>query len=117
MYLQREDRMVGLVHLLTLALRVMTLMEFTVRRALQQQGEPLRQIYRGNPNRATLRPTTELLLKAFQGITLIGFPQGPRMQWYLTPLSATQTRILVLLGLPEDLYSRLQQVSPLAQPP
>ena len=117
LYLQREDRLVGLVHLLTLALRVMTVMEFTVRRALQQQEEPLRQIYRGSPNRATRRPTTELLLKAFDGIALIGISQGQERHWFLTPLSATQNRILALLGLPGDLYSRLQQVTPLAQSP
>ena len=37
-HLQREDRMAGMAHLLTIALRVMTLIEFAVRQSLQFFG-------------------------------------------------------------------------------
>jgi transposase len=45
MYLKDERRMEGLVLLLSLALRVLTLVQWTVRRQLQQSGEPLRGLY------------------------------------------------------------------------
>ena len=114
-HLQREDRMAGMAHLLTIALRVMTLIEFAVRQSLQQQDEPLREVCRGSPNRETGRPTTERLLQAFRGINLIGIPQGRKMQWWLTPLSDTQTRILALLGLSNEIHLRLQSKALVAQ--
>src|SRR3989442_883535 len=41
MFVKRDDQVVGLTHLLSIALRVLTLMEFVVRRALKQQGATL----------------------------------------------------------------------------
>ena len=38
MYVERDDHATGLVRLLSLALRVLTLMEFVVRRQLAQEG-------------------------------------------------------------------------------
>jgi transposase len=70
LYVQREDHAKGMVRLLSLALRVLTLVEHVVRGALQAAGETLRGLYAGNPKRETARPTTERLLKAFRGITL-----------------------------------------------
>ena len=41
MFVKRDDQVVGLTHLLSLALRVLSLMEFVVRRSLKQQGKTL----------------------------------------------------------------------------
>ncbi len=38
MFVKRDDQVTGLTHLLSVALRVLTLMEFVVRRSLKQQG-------------------------------------------------------------------------------
>jgi len=74
LYVQREDRAKGMVRLLSLALRVLTLVEHGVREALQAAGETLKGLYAGNPKRETARPTTERLLKAFGGITMKTWP-------------------------------------------
>jgi len=66
MYLQRDDHATGLIRLLTIGLRVLTLLEFVVRRRLAAEGSQLAGLYAGNPKRATARPTAELLLKAFK---------------------------------------------------
>jgi transposase len=58
MYLNSEARVKGLIRLLSLGLRVLTLTEFTVRQRLQQEGARLSGLYPGNPKRATARPTT-----------------------------------------------------------
>lgn len=108
MYLTSESRVRGLVRLLTIGLRVLTLVEFVVRRALVEQEEPLSGIYPGNPKRATRRPTTELLLRAFKEVTLVVLTQGPTRLVHVAPLSAVQQRILQLLGLPEDVFDRLR---------
>ena len=64
-YLQRDDYVKGLIRLLSIGLRVLTLLEFQVRRGLAAQQEKLSGLYPGNPKRATARPTAEQLLAAF----------------------------------------------------
>jgi transposase len=107
LYLQKEVHIVGLIRLLTLALRVLCLVEFQVRRNLAAAGESLAGLYAGQPQRATARPTTEALLRAFQEINLVVLPHGPGPPRHVTPLSALQQRLLALLELPADTYSRL----------
>ncbi|MEJ7711100.1 MAG: hypothetical protein WKF84_14850 [Pyrinomonadaceae bacterium] len=65
LYLSREERVVGLIRLLTIALRVLTLIEFQVRKKLQAEHTQLREIYAGNPKRATNRPTTRNDVEGF----------------------------------------------------
>ena len=55
LFLQDDTRIRGLVVLLMIALRVLTLVEFVVRRNLTQQGEALPGLYAGNPARKSLR--------------------------------------------------------------
>lgn len=107
MYLQRDERVKGLIRLLSLGLRVLTLLEFEVRRALAARGEHLTGLYAGNPKRATVRPTSEQLLRAFRGITLTVIEEPFQTRRHVTPLSLVQQRILHLLGFSPDLYARL----------
>ena len=108
--LLRSDRRIGgLLCILVIALRALTLLEFMARRSLEQQPEPLQGLYAGNPKRATSRPTAERLLKAFDGITLYRLSDGKTTWYEVTPLSALQCRILGLLGIPESVYTRLAE--------
>jgi transposase len=101
-YLQDEERTSGLMFLLTIALRVFTLMEFVVRRQLAEEGESLTGLYDGNPQRKTNRPTAERLLVAFRNITLYCHPDGT---YEMSPLSPLQRQILILMGIPESIYA------------
>ncbi|NEO50414.1 MAG: transposase, partial [Moorea sp. SIO4A3] len=69
-YFQDDQKIRGLMCLLTIALQVFTLMEFVVRSELAAQGQSLAGLYEGNPKRTTQRPTAERLLAAFREITL-----------------------------------------------
>lgn len=106
-YLQKERHILGLVRLLALALRVLCLIEFTVRRGLASTAESLAGLYAGQPRRATTQPTSEALLRAFRGTSLVLLPGGPGPPRQVTALTALQQRILGLLELPADTYSRL----------
>jgi hypothetical protein len=66
-------------------------------------------IYPGNPKRATGRQTSEMMLRAFEGLMLIVMEEGGEVKAHLTPLSAVQQRILELLGWSEEIYRRLVQ--------
>ena len=57
--LQTDQRICGLVRILVIALRALTLLEFVARRQLAQQTAPLQGLYAGNPQRATQQPTAE----------------------------------------------------------
>ena len=107
MYLERDDHATGLIRLLSIGLRVLTLLEFTVRRRLAQEGTELAGLYAGNPKRTTARPTAERILEAFQDITLTLIQEPYRSLRHLTPLSELQQRILTLLDFSPDIYTRL----------
>ncbi len=107
MYVQSDQRATGLVRLLSIGLRVLTLLEFQVRQRLADQQEHLAGLYAGNPQRTTQRPTAEALLGAFQGIHLSIVTLGRQLHRHLTPLSALQQRILSLLDFSSDLYDQL----------
>jgi transposase len=107
LYVQRDDHARGMVRLLSLALRILTLVEYVVRERLRTAGETLKGLYAGNPQRQTSRPTTERLLKAFKGITLTVVQLPEQMIRHATPLSDLQKRILSLLGLPCSTYEAL----------
>ena len=104
LYVQRDDHAQGLVRLLTLGLRVLTVVENVVRRALADTGEALAGLYPANPTRETARPTAERLLEAFKEVTLTIVQLPEQVICHLTPLSDLQQRILALLQLPVSLY-------------
>jgi len=112
MFVKRDDQVTGLTHLLSVALRVLTLMEFVVRRSLKQQGATLAGLYKDNPRRATATPTAERLLQAFVPITLTQVHLPDQTIRHVTPLSPVQEQILRLLGFPTDLYARLAREIP-----
>ena len=107
-YILRDDHAQGLFHLLTIAARLLALGDYAAKEALAQENKELTGIYAGNPQRGTATPTTERMLQAFDNIHLLIMRLGPQVRYQLTPLSAVQERILVLLGLPTSLYTNLQ---------
>ena len=112
LFVQRDDQIEGLTYLLTLGVRVLTLMEFVVRRSLEQTGTQLPDLHPENRQKTTDKPTAERILKAFSGISLsiIKTPVGNEIGRWLTPLSALQQDILRRLGLDPFLYQRLVEI-------
>ncbi len=106
-YLQTEERIVGLMFLLTIALRLFTLMEFVVRRQLVLRKETVTGLYDGNPRRATSRPSAEQLLLAFGHITLYHYRDGT---FEITPLTDLQRKILALMNVPDNIYLLSAQI-------
>jgi len=104
LYVQRDDHRVGLVRLLTLALRVLTLLEGVVRQRLTEQKEALAGLFAGNPKRKTAQPTAERLLEAFHEVTLTVISAPGFAQRHVTPLSPLQQQILALFGFSPAVY-------------
>jgi transposase len=104
LYVQRDDHRVGLVRLLTLALRVLTVLEGVVRQRLSEQQEELAGLFAGNPTRKTAHPTAERLLEAFREVTLTVLSAPGFTQRHVTPLSSLQHHILALFGFSPAVY-------------
>ncbi len=109
-YFQDEERIRGLMFLLTIALRALaepialtlfTLMEFVVRRQLAVTKQSLPGLYSGNPQRTTFRPTAEQLLAAFGDLNLYLYPDGSTE---ISSLNSLQRQILLLMKIPESIY-------------
>jgi transposase len=103
-YLQDEGRIQGLVYVLSLALRVLTLVEWVARERLRQEGAKLQGIYAGQPGRQTGRPSAELLLGVLKTISISVVEVNGRIHALLSPLTEVQQRLLELWDLPPDLY-------------
>lgn len=111
MFVQRDDQVKGLVHLLSLGLRILTLIEFVVRRQLKVEGESIVGLHPEHPKKSATRPTTERLLKAFDNVTLTILEVRGQQYGHVTPLTPLQEQILRLLGLSPEIYSGLVEDS------
>lgn len=107
MYLQTENRIIGLIRLLSMALRVLVLIEYQLRQQLIKQQTMLKGLYKGNPKRVTAHPTTEQVLKAFQYITLTIVHQQDQTLDHISELNELQIKILELLNFSVNIYTRL----------
>ncbi len=107
MYVQSDQRATGLVRLLSIGLRILTLLEFRARQHLAESHESLPGLYAGNPKRSTSRPTAEALLGAFQSIHLSVVTLGQQFHRQITPLSELQKHILALWDISPTLYDQL----------
>jgi transposase len=107
-YVTEPDQVKGLNHLLTLGVRTLTLIEFVVRRSLKRENKALPGLHPENTRKTTDRPTSERLLKAFEGITLTIIHMKDQIIRHLTPLSELQKEILNRLELDNGLYQNLE---------
>lgn len=108
LWVTREDHAMGLTRLLTLAARVLALVEYEVRQQLEAHQDALTGLFPGQATRETARPTTERLLKAFDNIALIIIHRGDRVERHMTTLSVLQKTILHLLKCPVSWYRQLE---------
>ncbi|MBM4431665.1 MAG: DUF4277 domain-containing protein [Chloroflexi bacterium] len=109
LFVWKDDQIKGLVRLLTLGLRLVTLIEGQVRCRLAQAKETLVGLYEGQPSRPTGRPTGRRILKAFAraNITLTQVKLQTGTHRHVTPLSPLHQQILTHLRLPMSLYTDL----------
>jgi transposase len=110
LFVKLNDQIEGLTYLLTLGVRVLTVMEFVLRRSLQTDQTKLPGLHPENKTKMTDKPTAERILKAFSDVslTIIKHAAGEEILRRLTPLSGLQEDILQRLGLGASLYGQLE---------
>ena len=110
LFVKLNEQIEGLTYLLTLGVRVLTVMEFVLRRSLEQAQARLPGLHPENKQKMTDKPTAERILKAFSGVslTIIKTAAGEDILRRLTPLSGVQEAILQRLELGTNLYRQLE---------
>ena len=100
LFVKLNEHIEGLTSLLTLGVRVLTVMEFVLRRSLQNDHATLPGLHPENKTKMTDTPTAERILKAFADValTIIKQAAGEDILRRLTPRSALQEDILQRLG-------------------
>ena len=108
-YLQKDNRVVGLVNLLMIALKTCSLMEYGAAKKLKENDDELTKVYPGNPKRGTKRPTAKRMLNAFVGISIVVLKasNAESVQIAMTDINDVQTKIIDLIGLKSNLYDEI----------
>ena len=104
MYVRNDDPIKGLLRLVSLCVRLLTLIEIVVRRSLSDPNETLSGLYDGQPYRKTQTPTAKRLLSVFGSISRIQLKPDKLQGYYVTELTPLQHQILSLLDIPESIY-------------
>ncbi|MGE0681255.1 MAG: IS1634 family transposase [Candidatus Binatia bacterium] len=109
-YLTKTEHIRGLLCLLSLAVRALTLIRYTVSQSLQQADETLKGISPAYPHVKTNSPSAAMILAAFASITLAFVQHADQYFVHVSPLTHRQCRLLALLHLPADLYQRIADI-------
>jgi len=109
LYVWKDDQILGLTNLLTLGVRVLTVIEAQLQRELKARREVIQGLYAGLPKQATEHPTALAILKAIarMDITLSCLSVDGNVSKHRTPLPALLETILSCLRLPTALYTSL----------
>lgn len=96
MFLEKPERMAGLLCILVIALMVMALMERQTRRSLK--GKPMYGLY--PENRPSPAPTGPAILKCFSTLCIVIAKEHGNISRRLADPDPTQRKLLDLLGIP-----------------
>lgn len=111
-YLHKEDRIIGLVNLLTLLLQIVSVAEYRIAQSLKEENQRLAGLYTGLPKADTPKPTMAKILDAFDAIILIcifGNEQQPKN--IIVNQTEITDKIVKLLKLPVNPYEMFRDYS------
>jgi transposase len=109
LFLKKENRIKGLIRLLSIAIRFTVLIQYQVRTQLKQNGESICGIYPGNKGRSTENPTTSMILRAFRGVAVAMTKINNAPYIEMTPLTHTQEKLLKCMN-SSNAYQRILEV-------
>ena len=106
LFIRLPERIKGLMLLLTIALQILTLIEFVSRKELSKSNDSIAGLVPGNPKMKTKKPTAERLLSAFGNFHLLIEENRRNVKGVVVEgLSTLQKKILSILKLPETIFN------------
>jgi transposase len=111
-YLQKDDRIVGLVNLLTLLLQIVSIAEYRIAQSLkeevQKDNQKLEGLYPGQPKLKTNKPSIRKLIEALSPIMFIAILNDNLVvKKIITNQNQLTQKIIDLLRLPRNPYDVL----------
>lgn len=111
-YLQKDDRIVGLVNLLTLLLQIVSIAEYQIAQSLkeeeQENQKKIAGLYAGQPKLATAKPSISKIITAMSPITIIFVIKDDKVvKKVITNQNDTTKRIIELIKIPVNPYEIL----------
>lgn len=103
-YIQKDNRIDGLVKLLTLALRILGMIEIPIHDSIKKRGTALDGLFEYNPKKSLDKPKAERILECFEGIHLSTVEIGDQIFHTITDLSAKHREILGLMNIEIEAY-------------
>lgn len=106
LFVRKDDRLTGLCRFLSIALRLIALIQYRIRESLITSQEVIKGLEKGKPNSETSEPTTLGILNRFvrEQITISSITLEGKKHYYMTPLSEELKKILRLLKIPQIIY-------------
>ena len=106
LFVRKDERLKGLCRLLSIALRLIALIQYRIRDSLAKSQEVIKGLEKGKPNSTTSKPTTLSILEKFVSdqITISTVTFGGKTQYHMTPLNDELKKILIHLKIPLLLY-------------
>jgi transposase len=99
-FLKKDTRIVGLIHLLMLVLKLIGVLEYKIQKKLAQNNEVLQGLYAGNPKMATKAPTISKIMSAMASISIAYvFKDGILIQALLNQIKPIQGTIMHLFDI------------------
>lgn len=111
-YLQKDDRIVGLVNLLTLLLQIVSIAEYQMAQSLkeeeQENQKKIAGLYAGQPKLATAKPSISKIITAMSPITIIFVIKDDKVvKKVITNQNHITKRIIELIKIPVNPYEIL----------
>jgi transposase len=118
LFVKSDAQIGGLVRLMTLALRMLSVVEMQGRCGVTATGKKAKGYYSGQPGRQTDKPSGKRILETVtrQRLTLFGSKTRTGTEWQVAPLPKIVKQILGFLGLAETLYTSLILPQPTTVP-
>lgn len=110
-FLKKDNRIVGLINLLMLALKIIATMEYTVKKKLEEKKESLAGLYKGNPKIATENPTISKIMEAMASISIAYIIKNQKVvQCFINKLKPIQIVIMDLLDMDTQYFKKINAV-------
>ena len=104
-HIQKDERIDGLVKLLTVPLRILVVIDKTLQDSIACRGENLSGLFRYNPKKELIKPKAERIIEFFKGIYVSKVVVGNRYYSSIIGLEDKNIEILCLLNLSVDVFA------------
>ncbi|MBA2728713.1 MAG: IS1634 family transposase [Parachlamydiaceae bacterium] len=106
LYVRKEERIKGLTRLLSIGVRLMTLLEYSISESLKKKNEIVKGLDVAHPNKTTKTPTALSIFKKFcrEKITLSKVHIEGKVFWNMTRICEDLIKVIKHLGIPIDIY-------------